>query len=93
MSDGIESYIARSTNSMDCKPHYDCFKSHGKNDARDFDEKIDERHSDTYDYRDGEVDSELCTESDDKKNGFKIKFNRSLNSCQIKNKKKARSAF
>lgn len=49
---------------------------------------IDERHSDTYtDYRDSD-EKELFSMSDDGKNGFKFKFNRSLNSCQIKNKRK-----
>lgn len=42
---------------------------------------IEERHSDTYDYRDGETEwKELFTVKDDKKNGFKFRFNRSLNS-------------
>ena len=74
--DGIETYIARSTNSIDCKPYYDCFK----------DGKIEERHSDNADYR--HVDETKDSYDEDLKNGFKFKFNRSLNSCQIKNKRK-----
>lgn len=89
VTDGIETYIARSTNSIDCKPHYDCFKDHsGKCDPlskmkgiEDRVNVIEERHSDTYDYRDGETEwKELFTVKDDKKNGFKFRFNRSLNS-------------
>lgn len=60
-------YIVKSTNSIDCKPYYDCCK---------VDDCIsDERYSDTAtDYR-GEED----------RNGFKVKFNRSLNS-QVRDK-------
>lgn len=51
---------------------------------------MDERYSDTCtDYRENDKDSkELFSLNDETKNGFKFKFNRSLNSCQIKNKRK-----
>lgn len=95
--DGI-GYIARSTNSIDCKPYYDCFKGQGPSGCGakkvSFDKIELERHSDTYaDYR--ECDNELkeLYTVDDAKNGFKFKFNRSLNSCQIKNKRKVNTVF
>lgn len=94
--DGIETYIARSTNSIDCKPYYDCFKGGpsgvcelGKHNLN----ISDERHSDTYaDYRESE-EKEMFSLNDEGKNGFKFKFNRSLNSCQIKNKRKVNSVY
>lgn len=54
-------------NSIDCKPYYDCFKVDGC---------VDERHSDTADYRG-------CA---DDNSGFKVRFNRSLNSQFDKDK-------
>lgn len=95
--DGI-GYIARSTNSIDCKPYYDCFKGQGPSGCGakkvSFDKIEVERHSDTYaDYR--ECDNELkeLFTLDDAKNGFNFKFNRSLNSCQMKNKRKVKTVF
>lgn len=95
--DGIESYIARSTNSIDCKPYYDCFKGAGPSGVCQYSKKcdkiLDERHSDTYaDYRE-EDSKELFMLNEDGKNGFKFKFNRSLNSCQIKNKRKINTVY
>lgn len=89
-------YIARSTNSIDCKPYYDCFKGQGSSgrECGKVCEEIEiERHSDTYaDYR--ECDNELreLYTVDEMKNGFKFKFNRSLNS-QINNKRKINTVF
>lgn len=94
-NDGIANYIARSTNSIDCKPYYDCFKGEGPSGAIcELNHKnVDERYSDTYtDYREGE-EKELFNMSEEEKNGFKFKFNRSLNSCQIKNKRKVNTVY
>lgn len=92
--DGI-GYIARSTNSIDCKPYYDCFKSHGPSTGKVCTDKIEvERHSDTYaDYRECDKELRELFTLDETKNGFKFKFNRSLNSCQIKNKRKVNTVF
>jgi hypothetical protein len=96
-SDGIVTYIARSTNSIDCKPYYDCFKGAGSSGQCEYNDKhvIDERYSDTCtDYRENDKDSkELFSLNDEAKNGFKFKFNRSLNSCQIKNKRKINTVY
>lgn len=92
--DGI-GYIARSTNSIDCKPYYDCFKGQGQNVRNICQDKVEaERHSDTYaDYRECDKEMREISSMDDTKNGFKFKFNRSLNSCQIKNKRKVNTVF
>lgn len=81
-NDGIERYIARSTNSIDCKPYYDCFL--GPNS-----DKLEERHSDSYDYRRNVPQDSFGTDE----KSFKFKFNRSLNSCQIKNKRKINMVY
>lgn len=108
-SDVIDTYIARSTNSIDCKPYYDCFKSYkpdeGTSSFKEADKDvtidlidrkcvIEDRHSDTYaDYRPGGNEiREKFTSSDDN-NLFKFKFNRSLNGCQIKNKRKVNTMY
>lgn len=96
--EGIVTYIAKSTNSIDCKPYYDCFKgagsSHGHCEFSDA-HIVEERYSDTCtDYRENDTESkELFSLNDEAKNGFKFKFNRSLNSCQIKNKRKVNTVY
>lgn len=95
-ADDIETYIAKSTNSIDCKPHYDCFKSFGEGTSylEDKTRIAEERHSDTYaDYREGEsCMREICI-TDDELQKLKFKFNRSLNSCQIKNKRRINTMY
>lgn len=55
---------------------------------------LDGRHSDEYaDYREGNDPKELYSLDDSDLNGFKVKFNRSLNSCQIKNKRKVNTLY
>lgn len=106
LTDDSETYIVRSTNSIDCKPYYDCFKNHElgegcsgiigdfERDIKVIDRKciIEDHHSDTYaDYRKVDNDNDIFRLSEESRRN-KFRFNRSLNSCQIKNKRKINSS-